>query len=128
MDAFEASGRRLDETLTSVLAAGKVDSVLADQINRGMMEVERNWIHAAGIPGRPWYRHLIHACRFTYAHLELPGLTEAIEKQDYATAQHQAGELILALQRNTELVNELSQILGCASGRTEDKGSACGGK
>jgi N-acetylated-alpha-linked acidic dipeptidase len=128
MDAFEASGRRLNETLTSVLAAGKLDSVLADQINRGMMEVERNWIHAAGIPGRPWYRHLIYACRFTYAHLELPGLTEAIEKQDYATAQHQAGELILALQRNTELVNELSQILGCASGRTEDKGSACGGK
>jgi N-acetylated-alpha-linked acidic dipeptidase len=116
MAAFEAAGSHLVDALQSAAANGKLDNLLADQVNRGMMEVERNWIHSAGIPGRPWYRHLIYACRFTYAHLELPGLTEAIEKQDYRTAQEQAELLTRALRKNTDLVNELDQAVRCSGG------------
>jgi N-acetylated-alpha-linked acidic dipeptidase len=123
MEAFEASGSRLAEALQVAARNEKLDPMLADQVNRGMMEVERNWIHSAGIPGRPWYRHLIYACRFTYAHLELPGLTEAIEKQDYRTAQEQADLLTRALRKNTDLVNELDQTLRQA-GSIEKLGAA----
>jgi N-acetylated-alpha-linked acidic dipeptidase len=127
MDAFEASGRRLDESLRAAAATGKLDPLLADQINRGMMVLERNWLNPGGIPGRPWYKHLIYACRYTYAHLELPGLTEALEKQDYSTAQHQAALLQGVLEKNTSLVNDLDQMLGCSSGMKADAG-ACVGK
>jgi N-acetylated-alpha-linked acidic dipeptidase len=91
-----------------------------------MMEVERNWIHSAGIPGRPWYRHLIYACRFTYAHLELPGLTEAIEQQDYHTAQEQADVLTRALRKNTDLVTELDQTLRQAGSIEKRSASGAG--
>ena len=69
------------------LASSPIDPKLALTLNHGMMQVERNWLNPDGIPGRPWFKHTLYGARFTYAHLELPGLTEAVEKQDWPTAQ-----------------------------------------
>ena len=82
-----------------------------DSINRGMMQVERNWLNPDGIPGRPWFKHILYGARFTYAHLELPGLTEAVEKQDWPTAKQQAEILQRALANNTELISKLDSSL-----------------
>jgi len=111
IDAFEAAGKQLNESLTRKLAAGPIDPKLALTLNHGMMQVERNWLNPDGIPGRPWFKHILYGARFTYAHLELPGLTEAVEKQDWATAQQQAEILQRALEKNTKLLDELSSTL-----------------
>jgi len=111
IDDFEAAGRRLNQSLNSKLKSGQLDPKLALQMNHGMMGVERNWLNADGIPGRPWFKHILYGARFTYAHLELPGLTEAVEKQDWATAEKQAWILQHALEKNTKLVNELNESL-----------------
>jgi N-acetylated-alpha-linked acidic dipeptidase len=76
-----------------------------------MMQVERNWLNPDGIPGRPWFKHILYGARFTYAHLELPGLTEAVEKQDWPIAKQQAEILERALHNNTKLLDELRQHL-----------------
>jgi N-acetylated-alpha-linked acidic dipeptidase len=109
---FEAAGKKLDGALRQALAAGRLDPKLAAAINAGMMQVERNWLNPEGIPGRPWFKHILYGARFTYAHLELPGLTEAVEKRDWPTARQQAAILSDALRKNTELVNELTARLG----------------
>ena len=75
------------------------------------MQVERNWVNPDGIPGRPWFKHILYGARFTYAHLELPGLTEAVEKQDWPTAKQQAEILQRALGNNTELIGKLDSSL-----------------
>jgi N-acetylated-alpha-linked acidic dipeptidase len=105
--------------LAGTLTSGTIDPKLADTINHGMMQVERNWLNPDGIPGRPWFKHILYGARFTYAHLELPGLTEAVEKKDWATAKQQAEILRLALGKNTELVSQLSSSL---SGGTSEAG------
>jgi N-acetylated-alpha-linked acidic dipeptidase len=110
-DAFELAGRRLNESLTRKLAEGKIVPQLASALNHGMMQVERNWLNPDGIPGRPWFKHILYGARFTYAHLELPGLTEAVEKQDWATARQQAEILRRALDTNTRLLSELNANL-----------------
>jgi len=107
IDAFEAAGKQLNESINAKLAAGKVDSQLASYINQGMMQVERNWLNPDGIPGRPWFKHILYGARFTYAHLELPGLTEAVEKKDWTTAKQQAEILQRALANNTLLLDRL---------------------
>jgi N-acetylated-alpha-linked acidic dipeptidase len=107
IDDFEAAGKRLDEKLRTTLASGKIDPKLASELNSGMMQVERNWLNPDGIPGRPWFKHILYGARFTYAHLELPGLAEALEKQDWPTAKQQAEILQHALEKNTELLNQL---------------------
>jgi len=111
IDEFEAAGKRLDESASHALAAGALDPKLAATINHGTMQVERNWLNPDGIPGRPWFKHILYGARFTYAHLELPGLTEAVEKKDWPTAKQQAEILRQALINNTKLVNELNSAL-----------------
>jgi N-acetylated-alpha-linked acidic dipeptidase len=111
IDDFEAAGKQLDESAGRALASGAIDSKLATTINHGTMQVERNWLNPDGIPGRPWFKHILYGARFTYAHLELPGLTEAVEKQDWPTAKQQAEILRHALANNTKLVNQLNSSL-----------------
>lgn len=108
IDQFAASGQRLDHTVAGALAAGTISPAQAAALNAGMMQVERNWLNPDGIPGRPWFKHMLYGARFTYAHLELPGLTEAVEKQDWATARQQAGKLQAALAENTKLLDRLN--------------------
>jgi N-acetylated-alpha-linked acidic dipeptidase len=111
IDAFESAGKKLNDSLSRKLASGSIDPKLAATINHGMMQVERNWLNPDGIPGRPWFKHILYGARFTYAHLELPGLTEAVEKQDWPTAKQQAEILESALENNTKLVIELNSHL-----------------
>ena len=116
IDKFESSGKTLDESAAAALASGKLDPKLADDINHGMMKVERNWLNPDGIPGRPWFKHILYGARFTYAHLELPGLTEAVEKGDWPTATQQAAILQHALEMNTTLLDQLNTQLRSAKG------------
>ncbi len=111
IDAFETAGKNLDGDTARALSSGTIDSKLAATVNHGAMRVERNWLNPDGIPGRPWFKHILYGARYTYAHLELPGLTEAVEKQDWMTAQQQAEILRQALINNTKLLNELSSDL-----------------
>ena len=66
--------------------------------------MESNWLDPDGIPGRPWFQHLLYAARYTYAHLEFPGLTEAVEARDWDRAEAQAALLTAALAKNTQLL------------------------
>jgi hypothetical protein len=82
VDTFEATGRKLNDALARALASGVPAPDLARRVNRGILDVERNWLDPDGLPGRPWFKHTLYAARYTYAHLELPGLTEAAEEKD----------------------------------------------
>jgi N-acetylated-alpha-linked acidic dipeptidase len=108
VDAFEAAGKNLNASVNAQLKSDTIDPNLALTLNHGMMQVERNWLNPDGIPGRPWFKHILYGARFTYAHLELPGLTEAVEAQDWPTAKQQAEILQRALANNTRLVHELN--------------------
>ncbi len=108
---FRNAGSELNSAVTHALAKGPLDARLADRVNRNIMQVESNWANPDGIPGRPWFKHTLYAARYTYGHLELPGLTEAIEKRDFTEAQRQAGILADALARNTALLRETRAML-----------------
>jgi N-acetylated-alpha-linked acidic dipeptidase len=105
---FESAGNKLNESLKNNLRSGTIDPGLALTLNHGMMQLERNWLNPDGIPGRPWFKHILYGARFTYAHLELPGLTEAVEAQDWPRANAQAAILQSALVKNTKLLEELT--------------------
>jgi N-acetylated-alpha-linked acidic dipeptidase len=61
----------------AALESGDASRVAA--LNRAIIGTERAFLHPAGIPGRPWYRHLIYAPKHTYAPELLPGVAEAID-------------------------------------------------
>ena len=108
---FEKAGARLKAAVSAELTAGGPAAELSRRVNQGMLGVERNWLHAEGIPNRPWFKHLLYAARYTYAHLELPGLTEAVEAADWPRANVQARLLQSALEKNTSLLEGLAAEL-----------------
>jgi N-acetylated-alpha-linked acidic dipeptidase len=109
--AFEGAGKNVKLLLDRLVASGKIDAQTADQYNQSILKVESNWLYPDGIPGRPWFKHLLYCARYTYAHLELPGLTEAIEAQNWEEAQRQSEILGKAIDTNTALLQRMAKEL-----------------
>jgi N-acetylated-alpha-linked acidic dipeptidase len=113
---FQTAGRELNSSIDRAITNGKLDAQAASRIDRAMMRVERNWLNPNGIPGRPWFKHALYAARYTYAHLELPGLTEAAEAGDWKRAEEQAKILEDQIDKNTELLREIKRELDSTRG------------
>lgn len=113
---FHAAGLELRRAVSQSLDSGTTAAPALTAVNRHIMDVESNWMNPDGIPGRPWFRHLLYAARYTYAHLELPGLTEAVEKGDWVTARQQARLLEEALNKNTALLHDTVSLLQAKPG------------
>lgn len=79
------------------------DVASARAINRQLIGAERLLTDIAGLPGRPWYRHLVFAPKPTYAPELLPGVAEA---QDGGRAAEVARE-VLRLARAIDRVATL---------------------
>jgi N-acetylated-alpha-linked acidic dipeptidase len=103
--AFEKAGSDLRAVTLAQLRSRDIPAARLAELNARLMQVESNWLDPRGIPGRPWFQHLLYAARYTYAHLEFPGLTEAVEAQDWRQAAAQEDRLIAAFDRNTELLD-----------------------
>jgi len=103
---FQKAGEELREAVDHGLASGRDSAEKSERLNRLLLQVESNWLNPDGIRGRPWFRHLIYASRYTYAHLEFPGLTEAVEKGDWKLASEQAELIERAVTKNIELLRK----------------------
>ena len=101
---FEKAGNLLRDAVARDLLSGSASPEKIRHLNEQMLQVESNWLDPAGIPGRPWFQHLLYSSRYTYAHLEFPGLTEAVEKHDWKLARQQAALLEKAVEKNTKLL------------------------
>ncbi|HXU09773.1 MAG TPA: M28 family metallopeptidase [Blastocatellia bacterium] len=105
---FESAGRGLNQAIERRIATGALDHESSQRINRAIKQVESNWLNPDGIPGRAWFKHILYAARYTYAHLELPGLTEAIERADWKATAEQGKILEDALTKNAALLRASS--------------------
>jgi N-acetylated-alpha-linked acidic dipeptidase len=82
-------------------------------LNKGLMQSERHLTDEAGLPRRPWYRHVLYAPGFYtgYSVKTMPGVREALEHKDYAEADRQVVRVAEALARETQLIESLSKTL-----------------
>jgi N-acetylated-alpha-linked acidic dipeptidase len=103
-----SAARQTASVLNPAIASGKLTAAQLASINSLLMKGEANFILPGGIPGRPWFKHILYSARYTYAHLELPAITEAVESGDWAEAQRQAEVLVNALAAETALMKQIS--------------------
>jgi N-acetylated-alpha-linked acidic dipeptidase len=82
-------------------------------INQRLLQAERALTSEEGLPGRPWYRHMIYAPGFYtgYGVKTMPGPREAIEQHQWANIDHEIGKVAGALNREATLVSELAREL-----------------
>jgi N-acetylated-alpha-linked acidic dipeptidase len=113
---FQQAGREVNQSEARAIESGSLNGANALRVNQELMQVERNWCNPQGIPGRPWFKHSLYAARYTYAHLELPGLTEAAEAGDWKQAVAQAKILEDELTKNTVLLQHAKRELDSLAG------------
>jgi N-acetylated-alpha-linked acidic dipeptidase len=92
----------------SPIASGQAPSAATEAINAALMAQERAWLDEHGIPGRPWFRHLVYAPLASYEAETLPGLREALEAGDLERARQQAERLRAALARATQALRDVT--------------------
>jgi N-acetylated-alpha-linked acidic dipeptidase len=104
---MKAAARTLNRRRTDALS--RSDAMALQAVNRGLMSAERALLNPAGIPGRPWYRHLIYAPKYTYAPEVLPGVAEAVDApvRDDGRISEQLRQLAAALRRAAAALQEL---------------------
>ena len=109
-EAFAKAGADVRARGESLLErAGGAGSALTDnaalaEINRRLIMAERDLIEPAGLPDRPWYRHVVYAPGLYtgYGVKTIPGVREAVDAGNYTRAAEQATIVIRALQRATK--------------------------
>ncbi len=112
VERFISIASKLNLKIEKILASGDpTPGEKVDLINRCLMKVERDFTHPDGIPGRPWFKHLIYAPRFTYAAEVLPGITEALREGDETRAQGQIELLAQALQQAAHTIEQALEHL-----------------
>ena len=86
---------------------------LIRQVNARLMQAERQLIDPAGLPRRPWYRHLLYAPGFYtgYAVKTMPGVREAIEQKQYSDVDTEIGRVAKALEREAMLLDSAAAQL-----------------
>ena len=85
-------------------------------VNRQLYQSEQALGDSAGLPRRPWYRHLIYAPGYYtgYGVKTMPGIREQVEQRDLAAAQAEAGRVARAIARYAGVVRGASDALTAA--------------
>jgi N-acetylated-alpha-linked acidic dipeptidase len=108
IESFQKTARELNIHIERLLSQeSKVSSEILQVLNAALMQAERDFGFPWGIPKRPWFKHLIYACKFTYAPEVLPGLTEAVEEKDWTRAKEQISLLDKAISRADRTLGEV---------------------
>ncbi|HEX6823005.1 MAG TPA: transferrin receptor-like dimerization domain-containing protein, partial [Candidatus Sulfotelmatobacter sp.] len=101
--ALSAKQSALSESESSQLAA----------LNAKLIESERTLTNDAGLPRRPWFKHLLYApgVYSGYGVKTVPGVREGIEQKRYSEAEQEIVRVGKALQDEAALIDSAAQML-----------------
>jgi N-acetylated-alpha-linked acidic dipeptidase len=105
---FTQAAEQADAALQRVTASA--DGTLAARANELATSVERAFLDPQGLPGRPWFKHLLTAPGLTtgYAPWPFPGLAQAVEDRDARLFEAESARLVRAF----ELASQRLRALG----------------
>jgi N-acetylated-alpha-linked acidic dipeptidase len=98
-----------DASVKGILAAGKLS-----ELNQALLRVERSFLLEPGLPGRDWFRHAFYApgVYTGYAVVVMPGVREALERNDDKAAAEQLEQVRAAINRGTQALDRALAVVG----------------
>ena len=80
-------------------------------VNAHLLQSERKLTSPDGLPGRPWFRHMIYAPGFYtgYGVKTIPGVREAIEQKKWKEAEEQIVRVAGVLQDEAALIESAAE-------------------
>ena len=98
-DRWSREAKATYEAVAAEVASGKTDANRLRVVNTWLLGLERAVSDPAGLPDRPWFRHLVYAPLPSYAAETLPAIREAAMRADAAVARGQIRNLEERLNR-----------------------------
>ncbi len=91
----------------------KLDTARAAALDAILMHAEQSLLNDAGLPKRPWYRHMLYAPGFYtgYDVKTIPGVREAIEQKKWKEADEQIVRVGRVLEDEAALINSAAEAL-----------------
>jgi N-acetylated-alpha-linked acidic dipeptidase len=91
---------------------GSFDAAKQNHINHELASVEQALLAPEGLVGRPWYKHTIYApgSYAGYAAEVLPGVNEALDRDDAVVFQQEGASLAAALLRASARLDEITKL------------------
>jgi N-acetylated-alpha-linked acidic dipeptidase len=108
---WQQAAGSLHQELSRYLASGNLSAVT--EINQRLYRLERKLTTEAGLPLRPWFKHLIYAPGLNtgYAAVVFPGVLDALEHGDDAAVHAEIDKLVWAFTQMIQGINEIRRIL-----------------
>jgi N-acetylated-alpha-linked acidic dipeptidase len=115
---WSAASEAAQKQIEARLAAGGATVAENAAANAWLLSLERSLLDPAGLPGRPWFRHLIYAPLPSYAAETLPAIREASVAGNLETARSGLANL------QNRLASAASSARTAAGGVAPASGSA----
>jgi N-acetylated-alpha-linked acidic dipeptidase len=113
-NAVEALARSAQKYQKALAAKqGSLAESSFDALNTLLIESERKLTNDAGLPRRPWYKHLLYAPGIYsgYGVKTVPGVREGIEQKRYAEADEEIARVAKALEDETAVIDSAAEKL-----------------
>ncbi len=110
--ALARSARMYNSAFTTALSASSSPERFA-ALNAQLIKSEHTLTSDAGLPGRPWFKHLLYApgVNTGYGVKTVPAVREAIEAKDWALATREIARVSAALNAEAALVDRATADL-----------------
>src|SRR2546427_5825224 len=112
-DALARSAEHYQKALDKVTKNGglALSGVSLKAVNAQLLQSERKLTSPDGLPGRPWFRHMIYAPGFYtgYGVKTIPGVREAIEQKKWKEAEEQIVRVAGGLQDEAALIESAAE-------------------
>jgi N-acetylated-alpha-linked acidic dipeptidase len=114
--ALKEAASRAGVALKSI-PGSRLDAARANDLNRALVSVEQAFLAPDGLAGRPWYKHTLYAPgSYTgYAAVEMPGVSEALDRKDAETVRREAASVVEGLRRATARLDEVARLAKSAA-------------
>ena len=112
-DALMRSAQHYQKAYDKAMGASALGPSMLDSVNGMLLECERKLTSEQGLPGRPWFKHLIYAPgQYTgYGVKTMPGIREAIEQNRWKEADEQMLRVAAVLQDEASLIDAAAALL-----------------
>ncbi len=107
------AARAYNSAFNSAMSAATTSARFA-ALNEQLIKSEHMLTSDAGLPGRPWFKHLLYApgVNTGYGVKTVPGVREAIEASNWTLATSEMARVVSALDAETALVERATADLG----------------
>ncbi len=115
--SFQDQAEQLDRATQNAASSGSSTQETLAKLNVALAKVERAFLFADGLPGRPWFKHAVYAPGLTtgYASWPLPAIREGLEDEKTPDAKL-AAQVARTVERIKKAAAALEEARRCATG------------